>query len=76
MATVDIDEIGMFVEKLVAAIAAAGPVGIELFLKLESLLSLGPDAQANVVAAIKAGLAADEEAIAAIESWKQEVGVS
>ena len=49
--------------------------GVELFLKLESLLNLGPDEQANVAAAIKAGLAADAETIAAVEAWKQQVGV-
>jgi hypothetical protein len=71
-----VEEIGLMADKLIAAIAAAGPAGIELFLKLESLLSLGPDEQANVAAAIKAGLAADEEAVAVIQSWKKEVGVS
>ena len=52
-----------------------GPAGVELYLKLESLFNLGSDEQANVVAAIKAGLAADTDTIAAIEAWKQQVGL-
>ena len=35
----------------------------------------GSGEQANVAAAIKAGLAADTETIAAVETWKQQVGV-
>jgi hypothetical protein len=63
------------ISEILAAVIALGPAGIELFLKLESLFSLGPDEQANVAAAIKAGLAADAETVAAIEAWKQQVGV-
>ena len=65
----------MLVEELLAAISAVGPLGVELYLKLQSLLHLGPDEQANVAAAIKAGLAADEETITAVEAWKQQVGL-
>jgi hypothetical protein len=36
---------------------------------LQSLFNLGPDEQANVAAAIKAGLAADTNTIAAVEAW-------
>ena len=63
------------INEIVAAIAALGPLGVELYLKLESLFNLGPDEQANVAASIKAGLAADAETIAAIEAWKKEVGL-
>ena len=65
----------MLLEEILAAIAAVGPLGAELYLKLETLLQLGPDEQANVAAAIKAGLAADTETIAAVEEWKKRVGL-
>ena len=42
---------------------------------MEALLHLGSDEQANVAAAIKAGLDADAETIAAVEAWKRQVGV-
>lgn len=61
--------------ELINAILAIGPAGLDLFLKLDSLRSLGPDEQTNVANAIKAGLAADADAIAAIEAWKQQVGL-
>jgi hypothetical protein len=67
--------IALLIEEILAAISAIGPAGIELYLKLESMFNLGPDEQANVAAAIKAGLAADTDTIAAIEAWKQQVGL-
>ena len=70
-----LDTLAKLIAEILAAVAVAGPSGVELFLKLESLLNLGPDEQANVAAAIKAGLAADTETIAAVETWKQQVGV-
>jgi hypothetical protein len=39
------------------------------------VLNLGPDEPANVSAAIRAGLAADAQTIAAVETWKQRMGV-
>ena len=75
MATLNAQAIALLVEELLAAISAVGPLGVELYLKLQSLLHLGPDEQANVAAAIKAGLAADAETIAAVEAWKPQVGL-
>jgi len=75
MANLSAQAIALLVEELLAAISAVGPLGVELYLKLQSLLHLGPDEQANVAAAIKAGLAADEETITAVEAWKQQVGL-
>jgi hypothetical protein len=75
MASLGAAGIALLVEELLAAISAVGPLGMELFLKLESLFQLGPDEQANVAAAIKAGLAADAETIAAVEAWKKQVGM-
>ena len=75
MANLNAQGIALLVEELLAAISAVGPLGVELFLKLESLLQLGPNEAANVAAAIKAGLAADAETIAAVEGWKKGVGL-
>lgn len=75
MASLGVRGIALLIEEILAAISAVGPAGIELYLKLESLLNLGPDEQANVAAAIKAGLAADTDTIAAIEAWKRQVGL-
>ncbi len=75
MAKLDAQGIALLIGQLLADISAVGPAGIELFLKLQSLFNLGPDEQANVAAAIKAGLAADAATIAAVEAWKQQVGL-
>jgi hypothetical protein len=75
MARLDAAGIAALIAEILAAVTAVGPAGLDLYLKLESLFNLGPDEQANVAAAIKAGLAADAETIAAIEAWKQQVGI-
>jgi hypothetical protein len=75
MAKLDAQGIALLIEELLAAITAVGPAGIELYLKLQSLLNLGSDEQANVAAAIKLGLAADSDTISAVEAWKQQVGL-
>ncbi len=75
MANLNAQGVALLIEEILAVISAIGPAGIELYLKLESLFNLGPDEQANVAAAINAGLAADTETIAAIEMWKQQVGL-
>ena len=40
-------------QAILAAITTLGPLGVDLYLKLEQLFQLGPDEQANVAAAIK-----------------------
>ena len=75
MASIGVQGVALLIEEILGAISAVGPAGIELYLKLESLFSLGPDEQVNVAAAIKAGLASDTETIAAIEAWKKQVGL-
>lgn len=64
-------EIALLIQAIVAAINTVGPLGVDLYLKLEQLFQLGPDEQANVAAAIKSGLAADADTIAAVEAWKK-----
>ncbi len=75
MAKLDAQGITNLISELLAAVKTLGPAGIELFLKLESLFNLGQDEQANVAAAIKAGLAADADTITAVEAWKKQVGL-
>jgi hypothetical protein len=75
MAKLEAQGTANLIAEILAAITTVGPIGVELYLKLESLFKLGPDEQANVAAAIKAGLEADAGTIAAVEAWKQQVGV-
>ena len=76
MAQLDAQGIANLIQAILAAITTVGPLGVDLYLKLEQLFQLGPDEQANVAAAIKNGLAADAETVAAIEQWKKQVGLS
>ncbi len=75
MAKLDAQGMANLISEILAAVTTVGPAGVELFLKLGSLFQLGPDEQANVAAAIKAGLAADADTIAAVEAWKKQVGL-
>jgi hypothetical protein len=75
MANLNAQGVATLVEAILAAITAIGPLGIDLYLKLEQLFQLGPDEQANVAAAIKSGLSADSQTLAAIEAWKKQVGL-
>ncbi len=76
MAQLDAQGIANLIQAVLAAITAVGPLGVDLYLKLEQLFQLGPDEQANVAAAIKAGLAADADTISAVEVWKKQVGLN
>ena len=75
MASFGLQGIALVIEEILAAISAVGPAGVDLYLKLESLFNLGPGEKANVAAAIKAGLAADTDTIAAIEAWKKQMSL-
>jgi hypothetical protein len=72
----DAQGIANLIQAILSAITTVGPLGVDLYLKLEQLFQLGPNEQANVAAAIKAGLAADADTIAAVEAWKKQVGLS
>jgi hypothetical protein len=76
MAQLDAQGIASLIQAILAAITTVGPLGVDLYLKLEQLFQLGPDEQANVAAAIRSGLAADSATIEAIENWKKQVGLS
>ena len=75
MAKLKAEEFVNLVQAIMQAVTAIGPLGVELYLKLEQVFQLGPDEQANVAAAIKSGLSADQQTIAAIQAWKKQVGL-
>jgi hypothetical protein len=75
MAKLDAQGLTNLIETILSAINALGPAGVDLYLKLEQLFQLGPDEQANVSAAITAGIAADADTISAVEAWKKQVGL-
>ncbi len=72
----DAQEIALLIQAILAAINTVGPLGVDLYLKLEQLFQLGPDEQANVAATIKAALAADANTLAAIDAWKKQNGLA
>jgi hypothetical protein len=74
MASLGLQGIALLIEEILAAISAAGPAGVDWYLKLESLFKLGPDGRAKVAAAIKAGLAADTDTISVIAAGKKQMG--
>lgn len=55
-------------------IATLGPLGLKLFLTLESQLNLGPDEKTNVANAIAAANAASDDTIAAVADWMKANG--
>lgn len=63
------------IESIVALIVQLGPLGLELYLKLESLLNLGPDEKKNIADAIAASNAADQDTIARVAAWKAAHGL-
>jgi len=50
-------------------IAQIGPQAIELVIKLEALLNLGPDEKQNIANAVAASNAADQDTIARAKAW-------
>ena len=75
MAKLSTEESANLTEAILQVVTAIGPLGVELYLKLEQLFQLGPDEQANIAAAIKIGLAADSDTLTAIQAWKKQVGL-
>jgi len=54
---------------IASLIATIGPLGFELFTKLESLLNLGSDEKANIANAIAASNTADADTIGHVTAW-------
>ena len=62
------------IEEIVALIVQLGPLGVELFVKLEGLLNLGPDEKKNIANAIASAQAADQETITRVADWMKANG--
>jgi hypothetical protein len=62
-------------EEIVALIVQLGPLGVELFIKLEGLLNLGPDEKQNIANAIAASNAADQDTVARVAAWMKANGL-
>jgi hypothetical protein len=62
------------IEEIVALIVQLGPLAVDLFVKLEGLLNLGPDEKKNIANAIAASNAADEDTLARVAAWMKANG--
>lgn len=54
---------------IVALILQGGPVALDFFIKIRTLLSLSPDEHMNIVNAVAASNAADDATISAANAW-------
>ena len=61
-------------EEIVALIVQLGPLAVDLFVKLESLMNLGPDEKKNIANAIAAAQAADQDTVARVSAWMKANG--
>ena len=59
----------MNISEIVALIVQIGPLGVDLFLKLEGLLNLTSDEKTNIANAIAAANTADNDTIARVTAW-------
>ena len=57
------------INEIVSLVVQLGPLGFELWTKLEPLLNLGPDEKQNIANAIAASDAADNDTIARAQAW-------
>lgn len=55
-------------------IATIGPLGMDLYLKLESLMNLTPDEKQNVANAIAAANSANDATIDRVAQWMEQNG--
>jgi hypothetical protein len=56
-------------EEIVTLIVQLGPLAVDLFVKLEGLLNLGPDEKQNIANAIAASNKADQDTLARVAAW-------
>jgi hypothetical protein len=61
--------------EIVALIVQLGPLAVELIIKLEGLLNLGPDEKKNIANAIAASNAADQDTISRVAAWMKANGM-
>lgn len=57
------------VEEIIQLLIAGGPVVVDFFLKIESLLNLGSDAKQNIANAIASANASDQDTINKVGAW-------
>lgn len=55
--------------EIVALILQLGPLGVDLFVKLEGLMNLTPDEKTNIANAIAASNKADNDTISRVAAW-------
>jgi L-cysteine desulfidase len=55
--------------EIVALILQLGPLAVDLVVKLEGLLNLGPDEKANIANAIAASNKADQDTMNKVAAW-------
>lgn len=60
--------------EIVALIVQLGPLAVDLIIKLESLLNLGPNEKQNIAAAIAASQQADTDTINRVVAWMKANG--
>ena len=60
--------------EIAALIAQIGPLGVQLFLALESRLNLTPDEKTNIANAIAAANASDDNVIKSVADWMRTNG--
>lgn len=58
-----------FIEELIQLITLGGSTAVDLYLKLEPLVHLGPDEKANIAKAIVASDSADEDSKKTVREW-------
>jgi len=64
----------MTVAEITALILQLGPIALEFFIKIESLLNLGPDEKANIASAIASANSSNADTQAKIAAWMQANG--
>jgi len=63
-------------EEIVALIVQLGPLAVDLFVKLEGLMNLGPNEKQNIANAIAAANQSDQDTVARVVKWMAANGQS
>jgi len=64
----------MTIAEITALILQLGPVALEFFIKIESLLNLGPDDKANIANALAAANTSNQDTLNKIGAWMSSNG--
>jgi len=57
------------IQEIAALVLQLGPLAVDLIVKLEGLLNLGPDEKANIANAIASAEKADQDTITRVADW-------